>query len=140
MKKLLTLAFHHLGNRNTRCTGNHLGDFLCSDACTQELGLHLAFLRLFFSQLFLKFRQHTVLQLGKLFELSLAAVLFHLVAGLINIVTRFLRFKRLDLFFLPDLFQITVLLGQIRDFVFNRGQPFFTGIIGFFLHRLAFNL
>ena len=111
IQKLLAFAFHHLGDRNTGCTGNHFGDFFSAYLSTQELRffvVELGFFFFFLHQLFFKFRKFAVLDGCEFFILTGAAKLFHLGLELVDFVTDFFRTQSGILFFLPDFFQVGI--------------------------------
>ena len=112
IQKFLAFAFHHLGDRNTGCAGNHFGDFFSTYLCTQELRffvVELGFFFFFLHKLFFKFRKFAVLDRGEFFILAGTAKLFHLGLELVDFVTDFFRTQGSVLFFLPDFFQIGIL-------------------------------
>ena len=94
IQKFLAFAFHHLGDRNTGCAGNHFGDFFCAYLCTQELRffvVEFGFFFFFLHKLFFKLGKFAVLNRSKFFILAGTAKLFHLGLELVDFVTDFFR-------------------------------------------------
>ena len=93
-----------------------------------------------FRQQLFEFGQFAVLQLGHFVEVTFACQLFNLLTQLVNFFANVLAALRLCFFGLPNFFQIGGFFFQAHNFFFDQAQAFLRCFIGFFFHRLTFNL
>ena len=145
LQQLGTLAFHHLGDRNTRCPRHDLGNFFGTDFGTQQFvlggfgigGIALALGRL---QLGFQLRQLAVLQLGQFVELTLALQLGHLQAQLFDFFADMSRTLQRRFLGAPDFIEVGVFLTQRVDLFLDQRQALLRSFVLFLLDGFALDL
>ena len=138
-QQLVALALEHLGHRDARPLGHHLGDLLVGHLVAHQLALPTLRLGGLGEPAF-ELRNRAVLELTHAREITLAPGGLHLHLVLIQLGTDIRRGLQGGLFGLPNLLQIGVFALCLGDFPLQFGQPRGRLPVGFLFDYLSFHL